>query len=576
MRIRHSFKAFAPFILMLAAGRSAQAQYGAPVPPQQVPPGSYPPAFQPYPMASPYQGLFEQNYNSDGMWFRDPRSGFGPSNAPREWNFGVEYTRTRTNKMEGIVGAEGVQTYFQQMDPANDGIVDGLEFYNYFDAARTSLIPQMINHGMRLTGGFQNVDGSGLMMNVNWSGLNTETYDARGRAERARMDTLTALSLASTNGTAQGRIYNGSGQTDRDIVENSILAPGVTFDQANAVQYGFHGSTFQVLDRSVFNLHGIPILSGNTPIVANGETAPYDLDFILQHTLQTVGTSIDWAFTPVVEGGSLTVRPLFGGRFFRIDEGFRFRGASTLLSYGPADGDAPVNAKVFPPADGVSTTGTGGTTGDRGSIFIPDTPGESGDPDFAAPVGPTHLIVKSFLNSQVTSTMGGPEFGFTYDIGNRRGMRLSGSTRVAAMFNEEKIRLSGDNIGNFMGVEVIPDPITGENIALRMFDTNSTQGPTDNAFSDTRISTHLSPLFEQSFNLEVPIFSEVPVLKDVQLLEKANLNLGWTWLWVGDVADPNRSVLYQSSPVSDIFPEIRTVRNDFIQSTLSVGIAWNY
>jgi hypothetical protein len=144
------------------------------------------------------------------------------------------------------------------------------------------------------------------------------------------------------------------------------------------------------------------------------------------------------------------------------------------------------------------------------------------------------------------------------------------------MFNEEKIHLSGDNIGNFMGVQVTPDPVTGNDLETQMFDTNTTQGPSQNAFADQDTTVHLSPLFEQGLNVQLPIFGAVPVLKDIQLLEEANLNLGWNWLWVGQIADPNESILYQSSPLLNVFPEIQTERGNLFQNTLSVGVNWNY
>ncbi|MCA9058301.1 MAG: hypothetical protein KDA85_07370, partial [Planctomycetaceae bacterium] len=153
---------------------------------------------------------------------------------------------------------------------------------------------------------------------------------------------------------------------------------------------------------------------------------------------------------------------------------------------------------------------------------------------------------------------------------------LSGSTRVGVMFNRESIRINGDNIGGYMGREVIPDPITGANVLLRMFDTDTTNGPTQNAFADDHSSVHLSPLFEQGLNVSVPIFSRIPVLQDAWQLDDAKLNLGWTFLWVGDVADPNQSVVWQASPQSNVFPKVKPDRFSFIQNSLSVGIDWAY
>ncbi len=571
MRIRHSLKAFVPFILMLAAGKSGQAQQGPPMPPQGVPAG-----YGMYQREPAYQNLFDQTYQSDGLWMNNTNNGFGAFNRPRDWYMNVDYTKTKTRSMKGLVGAEGVQTYYQQNDPANNEIVAGLANYGYFDAGTATMIPDLKTHGIQLKSGFWNPDGSGLMLNAFYSAHNNSIFDARFNALAARpVDALTALRLRRNGGRDDGTPFNASGRNDLDIVENDILAPGQAFDTTDSIGHGFFGSTFDVLDRTVLNLYGMPVLSGNTDLIQNGETMPYDLQYILEHSIQTFGGTADWAFTPVYEKGNITVRPIFGARYMQIDEGFRFYGASTLLSYGldNADADTPINAKVFPPADGI----------DDDNDFIPDTPDEPGNSvnttttTFTPLIGlSNHLIVKSFLNSKVNSNLAGPELGLQYDLGDAKGMKISGSTRVAAMVNKENLKLSGDNIGNAMGIEVIPDPITGNNIFGRMFDTETTNGPSQNAFSDADHSTHLSPLFEQGLNLQIPLFSRVPVIKDMWQFEDAALNLGWSYLWVGLVADPNDSILYQSSPVTGIFPEIVPERDNFTQTTLSVGVSWSY
>ena len=571
MRIRHSLKAFVPFIMMLVAGKSAQAQQGPPIPPPGVPAG-----YGMYQRDSAYQNLFDQTYQSDGLWMNNSNNGFGAFNSPRDWYMRLDYTKSKMRQMSGLIGADGVQTYYQQNDPANNQIVQGLSFYNYFDAASANMIPDLKTNGLRLTGGFWNADGSGLMLNSFYNAHNTATFDARKNAIAARpVDAITALRLRRNGGRDDGTPFNSSGRNDLDLVENDILAPGTTFDTTDSIGHGFFGSTFDILDRTVLNLFGMPVYSGNTPIIANGETMPYDLEYILEHSVSTFGGSADWAFTPIYEKGNLTVRPIFGGRYLQVNEGFRFYGASTLLAYGldNADADTPINAKVFPAGDGL----------DQDNDFIPDTPDEPSTTvnttgtTFTPLTGlSNNLIVRSHINSSVISNLSGPEAGLQYDLGDAKGMKFSGSTRLGAMFNKEQLKLRGDNIGNAMGVEVIPDPITGNNIAGRMFDTDTSNGPTQNAFSSADHSTHLSPLFEQGLNLQIPLFNRIPVFKDMWQFEDAALNLGWSYMWIGQVADPNDSILYQSSPVTGVFPKISPERGNFTQSTLSVGMSWSY
>ena len=147
MRIRHLLTSAVPVMVMLLTSLSAQAQYGMPSP--SVGPayfngspgssGVAPSQFRPSPGISPFDHMFDQTYNSNGMWFRNQTNGFGPFNHPRKWSFNVDYTRTKTRKLAGYIGADNVQTYLQQNDPENDGVVTDDSFYPYFDAAPASI-----------------------------------------------------------------------------------------------------------------------------------------------------------------------------------------------------------------------------------------------------------------------------------------------------------------------------------------------------------------------------------------------------------------------------------------------------
>jgi hypothetical protein len=166
--------------------------------------------------------------------------------------------------------------------------------------------------------------------------------------------------------------------------------------------------------------------------------------------------------------------------------------------------------------------------------------------------------------------------GLQYELGERQGMKISGSSRLALMFNHETLKLQGDNIGNFMGVETVPDPVTGSTIRTDMFNTDTTNGPTQNAFQDSMSTTHLSPLFEQGLNAEIPIFSHLPVIGDMWQFEDAKLNMGWTFLMIGEVTDPNQSVNWGSRPILGLFPTVTPRRETFYQNSFNIGVNWNY
>ena len=556
MRIRHSFRAFVPFILMLSAGRTAIAQYA---PPQAAPPAGYMPA------PAPYSAMFDQTYNSDGTWFNDSRGGIGPFSRSRAFFMNLDYTRTNTRQMRGVFGSPSAQTYFQQNDPNSDGIVDGLAFYNFFNATGPGAIPDLWTNGIRASGGFWNVDGTGLLMDVHWQGRNTATYNGREGAVAGRLDTATILALQQGGGNAIGGPFNLNGQSDLGLTIGQILAPGVPFDDQDANDFGPLGSTFDILDRTLVNLSGIPIDDGS-PF---GATIPYDIQFLMQHTVTAVGTSLDLAFTPLHDGSVLRLNPVVGGRYHRVTEEFSFYGIDSGLGYlGDSDGDTPENAKVFPPGDGI----------DDDDTFIPDNPGEpDGDPEFTQinPFDP--VLVQAYHQAQVQSSLAGPEAGFHYTLGSSKGFSVVGFTKLAAMFNNEDIRISGDNLFNHMNVSDTPNPANNNLFdPLDGFNTNNINGPTANAYSDIASTTHLSPLFEQSLTAEVPIFGLTPVLKDLRILEGARLRLGWQFLLIGEVADPVQSVVYQSNPRLNLYPTIRPNRDTFMQHTLSVGVNWTY
>lgn len=459
--------------------------------------------------------------------------------------------------MKGLVGAEGVQSYLQQNDPASNDINPDLSSFNYFNAAHASIIPKLTTQGMKLSGGFWNPDESGFLFSGGYQFQDTSTFDARKNALANRLDTTEALRFQRAAGLGNPSVFNLGGRTDLDLLKNGILAPGTVFDATDTVSYGTLGSTFEILDRTLLNLYGIPTTSG----VVNGEVEPFDVDYILKQTIASGGAYADWAFSPMYDNDRIKVRAVVGGRWLWIDETFKFNGTSTWLAYNSqgatADGDTPVNAKVFLPDTGVlPTTTTVGT--------------------YTAPLGINDLLVRAYIKSQVITNLYGPEMGLHYELGNRKGIQVTGSTRVAAMFNSETLRLEGDNIGNFTGIEVVPDPVTGANIASRMYDTSTRQGPSLNAFKDVSVGTHISPLFEQSFTAEIPIFDRVPVLRNVSILDGAKFSVGWTGLVVGQVADPVKSIVWDSSPISNEFLHYRPNRKTFVQNSLNLGINWTY
>ena len=568
MRIRHSLKAIIPVILLLASTPTVQAQGGPPMQgmpmpgspmadPQQVP-GSY----GMYPNQSPYQGMFEQTYQRDGTWFKNSVSGFGPSNRPRDWFMTLDYTKTRNSKMHGLVGAEGVPTYLQRNDTANTGLNPGQSSYNYFDAVNTHIIPKLDTNGIRLSGGFWNPDESGFLFSGGYQFQNDATFDARANALAGRLDTAAALQFQRSGGRGDTGPFNLGGRSDLDYLFNDILAPGTVFDTAGNLPHGVSGTTAQILDRTLLNLYSIPTYDGKSATDVNGHANPYDVQFKLQQTISTGGVNADWAFSPIYDNDRIKIRPVAGGRWFWIDETMTFNGISTLLAYNSGGSIQPTgtaaNAKLFLPNTGQVAANATTTVG----TYVPIS-------------GATNLLVVSYFRSQVVTNLYGPEMGLHYELGKRKGIHLSGATRFAAMYNTETLRLTGDNIGNFLGTGAAASP-TGVTVVTNMYDTNTQQGPSLNAFYDVASNSHISPLLEQTFTAEIPIFDRIPVLRNVDILEGAKLSVGWTGLFVGQIADPNKSINYTSSPVTGQFLSLNPSHHNFFQNSLNIGLNWNY
>ena len=273
--------------------------------------------------------------------------------------------------------------------------------------------------------------------------------------------------------------------------------------------------------------------------------------------MQSYGTGFHFSASPLYEKGNLQVRPIVGGRFFRLQEGIGFFGADSGLDY---DVNTP---------DGVDNYNDG----------LIDNVAENGTLNFVNLVTDTsrQILVRSFLNSNVRSSMAGPEAGIEYEVAKKKDVTFSGSTRVGALVNTEKMDLAGDNIGNALSNAVdVSDP-AGHVIQDQLFYTSTLSWQlTANAFTDTATSTHISPMFEQSLMAELPLFSRIPVLRDVWQLEHARLRLGWTYTWIGEVADPNGSIVWQSNPIDGRFLQLKTQRTDYWQNQFNLGLNWEF
>ena len=122
--------------------------------------------------------------------------------------------------------------------------------------------------------------------------------------------------------------------------------------------------------------------------------------------------------------------------------------------------------------------------------------------------------------------------------------------------------------------------MNGDNIAMHTRDSTlipaSPTNATPNAFSSSQTHNRVSTMFQQSLNVEAPLFRHVPVLKRVGLLEKAQFRAGYTFMFIGGVVDPANSIEWNGNPVAGLFPSIRERRNNFTSDFYNFGVSWKY
>ena len=560
MRTPHWLIPLAICTLILNAAPEASAQYPG-MPPagintQGLPPGAY----NPYPRISPFENGFSQTYNKNGTWFN--RSSPAGS-AGRNWFMNVDFIRSQVRGLDGLVGDPNAQSYF---DLVFDDLPDAqnLGFFNFFDATSAHIIPDINQSGLKLSGGFWNQDSSGFVFDVTWNRDRDAQYNARREIERTRYNAEERRRLNNSGGIADNTRLFREFRNEREVLE--LLLNNEDFDDDDIAPL----TVQEIFEANLFNLNGIPLDNGDF----GGVTQPYDMDFILTHSHMSFGSNIGMMMSPLANVGGVTLRPYVGGRYLYIEEGFGFLGIDSNTLY---DGTTTIGAGNIP-TDDLKLVSLANGVDDDGDFIIDNANGTddgNGGGDFVPLNG---SFITSFLNTTVSTHLAGPEFALRYDLGDPTGSGLSiyGMTKVGAMVNSETIKMRGDNIGALIRFDDTTDDGTGRNFEhTEVFD-DPGDGTTPNAFSDSKRTTHISPLFEQSFQAELPVFDRIPVLNQMRQLNGARFRAGYTWTWVGHVASPNQSILWQANPQAGVFPQIRLKRDDYSVGTFNFGVNWAF
>ncbi|MFH1303993.1 MAG: hypothetical protein ABIK07_23300 [Planctomycetota bacterium] len=506
-----------------------------------------------FPQMSPFEKLFQQHRVDDnGLW------SYRESNQGKKYFFSTEalfakYRGPGSSKL----GNEGTISYFNMVedeliDATDDEFATTAENLNYFDHARYNVVPDLYAPGTRLRWGWTNDDESGFELtgwwiataDSEWTAITNSTHKPDPNNQAIMDILLSPPNYIDPTGTG---------------VVSSI--PGVTTAQINTI-----------LQNELMNLGGLPLDDGTV----NGVTVPYDLDFRIKVVSQAWGTNATWMSTPVVDKKNMKVRGLVGARYLKVKEGFSFVGRDSGLLYSDATSITGIrpDLKLFS-----HPTGSDENQDDiiDNAGVVEDDSGTAGTGTatafFAAPVDPvTGLPVIPYttvVDSKVDTNLAGPEIGFQFDLGGEK-FKIWGQTKLGLMANQEKIQLSGDNVG--MGIRADPDDVDRPKALIDP----TAADPNPNAFASSQTNTHVSPIFEQSIFAEMDIFGHVPVLKRMKILEEAKFKVGYTYIVAGEVARPFDSIRWQGMPTRGLFPSIDVQRQTWSVGTWSVGIDWLY
>lgn len=607
MRFKHWFTTIFGTSLIAASTLTAQAQspmgmtpgmaydgYGGV--PMMPGPGGPPAGYSPWPEMSPYQNSFSQQTFNNGLWSESE------NNLSRRYLLSIEYLTGRTRSSDSLVGNSQAWTYPQtiqsevgnqqgqggggQQNQQQGGILTpfltseangrvGAPLFAAFNFDKYHR--KMINQGVRAIWGYDNADDSGVRLSF-LTNQGTFDYNARDALRADHRDTQRDFALYAIE---QIHIINelnatgntaGAAQLESELNQLAVQQP-TTVGRFNNVN--------QVLQNNIDNLGGLPLNDGTIVSFADGTTfggvtVPYDLEFQMKLRSELYGGNAEMVLSPVLNWGSLRVRPTVGARYFYLKESFGFYGQDSGLAYtstnqqggggGNANQTLSPDIKIHAVPDHVDEN-RDGIVDNAGGEATGQQQGGGGNQQnqnqllFFSFHDHFRYPITSYLNNDAEQHLGGAEVGLNYDFGGET-LLISGTTKVGLLANYARLSMSGDNIAM----------TTRESNLLLP----STADATPNSFTDSKTYAHVSPMIEQTITAEAPLFQYVPVLRRFSVFEKARFRAGYSILFIGEVTDTAGSVLWQGNPAAGLFPKINEKRNNYVTNNYSFGVSWGF
>jgi hypothetical protein len=526
---------FSGFPVPPQAGYCAPYSTGGPADPNVLYPQGIPEGFQPWPQISPFDPANvgqTQHFNSDGLWFkrmlyrrRDYFANIGVT-AVQFRNvgsaiIGSPYIPSNT---DGSLAGPGVPVGFAGV-PTGSTIGDDSNGY-FVISNRILPLP-----ALSTTAG-EYVENPNTNLYPIWS--------------------TSILGSPSAVAGIQGELgFFNEDDTGVKLTGWGAMEAETTFQRGREYYNGIR------INQNLINAIGgglltpmngnIPLYNGEPlpgfPEVGNGSTAKYDVMYRLKMSTTAGGANLSLYQQPIYRNSGIKFRPMWGARYLYIDEAFGFRGIDSGFNYDLT-------------ADG--TTGGGNNNNNNNN-------NNSGDPIYADTSSMVRLydMYVATLNNKVESNLAGPEIGLRFDLGNSRSFNVWGESILGLMVNYEQIEMTGENIGDALTDVRFRGYLTPRFLADGV----------DSSFRNKSNSTHLSPTFQQSVFAEMDIIGVVPVLKRMAILDESTFRVGYTILWVGELARPGDSIKWQGYPLT---PEIRRDRTSWWAQQFTASLNFNF
>jgi len=277
-----------------------------------------------------------------------------------------------------------------------------------------------------------------------------------------------------------------------------------------------------------------------------GSTMKYDLMYRLDYAVQAWGGNVTYYLGNLLKRDSMQIKSFISGRYLNIREDFAFTGLDSGFHYEVDSGG-----------------GTGGGT----------TTGATWRPDEEV-IGPLYPLFRSYLESNASSQLAGPEIGLRGDIGHGGTLNLWWQGSFGLMANTERIRVKGYNIGNahFFNTNVgDPSAIGDESGFGTIYGPAYDMFSNDTHFDDKDYHIHVSPVLNLGINAELDIFDALPVTRKIKVFDAAKLTLGYNLLFVGELARPGSSIKWRGFPQ---FPSVLVRRDTWDTQQFNIGLVF--